>query len=86
MSKRKTVEEFIKESEEKFGEGKFGYDNTVYIERKITMSKNHVSGNHHTRSQMNDYSNQHNPNNHAYKSNNDNHSNQLNPNNDLYRK
>jgi len=31
MSKRKTTKEFIKESEEKFGEGKFGYANTVYI-------------------------------------------------------
>ena len=50
------------------------------------MSKNRVSGNNHTKEQMNHYSNQNNPNNKAYKSNSDNHSNQLNPNNDLYRK
>ena len=41
------------------------------------MSKNRISGNNHTKAQMNHYSNQHNPNNNAYKSNNDNHSNQL---------
>ena len=50
------------------------------------MSKNHVSGNNHTREQMNHYSNQNNPNNGAYRANNDNHSNQLHPNNELYRK
>ena len=50
------------------------------------MLKNRVSGNNHTKEQMNHYSNQCNPNNNAYKSNNDNHSNQLNPNNDLYKR
>ena len=49
------------------------------------MAKNRVSGNDHTREQMNHYSNQNNPNNDAYRSNNDNHANQLNPNNSEYR-
>lgn len=49
------------------------------------MSKNNVSGNTHTREQMNHYSNQHNPNNEAHRANSNNHSNQLNPNNPLYR-
>lgn len=49
------------------------------------MGKNHVSGNTHSREQMNHYANQHNPNNSAYKANNDNHANQLNPNNAEYK-
>ena len=49
------------------------------------MSKGHgVSGNTHTKQQINNYANQHNPNNPAHKANADNHSNQLNPNNDKY--
>ena len=49
------------------------------------MSKGHgVSGNTHTKQQVNNYANQHNPNNSAHKANADNHSNQLNPNNDKY--
>ena len=49
------------------------------------MSKGHgVSGNTHTKQQVNNYANQHNPNNPAHKANADNHSNQLNPNNDRY--
>ena len=49
------------------------------------MSKNHVSGNNHTKGQMNNYSNQCNPNNYANRANNNNHSNQLNPNNQRYK-
>jgi hypothetical protein len=37
MSKKKTTEEFIRESKEKFGEGKFRYDNTVYKDSKTDL-------------------------------------------------
>lgn len=40
-----------------------------------------VSGNDHTKSQMNHHANQSNPNNAAYKSAQNNHANQCNPNN-----
>lgn len=43
-----------------------------------------VSGNTHTKGQVNHYANQHNPNNGAYRANNNNHSNQCNPNNSNY--
>ncbi len=43
-----------------------------------------VSGNTHSRSQLNNYANQHNTNNSAHRANNNNHSNQLNPNNNAY--
>ena len=52
----------------------------VYI-----MSKGKgVSGNTHSRSQLNNYANQNNPNNSANRANHNNHSNQLNPNNSAY--
>ena len=38
MGKRKTTEEFIKESEEKFGEGRFGYDRTNYKDAKTNVT------------------------------------------------
>lgn len=41
-----------------------------------------VSGNTHSRSQLNNYANQHNPNNAACKANMNNHANQCNPNHD----
>ena len=52
------------------------------------MSKNNrggVSGNTHTRQQVNHYANQQNPNNSAYRANHNNHSNQINPNNSNYK-
>ncbi len=49
------------------------------------MSKEHrVSGNTHSKEQLNHYANQHNPNNSAYQANRDNRSNQCNPNNKEY--
>lgn len=49
------------------------------------MSKEHrVSGNTHSKEQLNHYTNQHNPNNSAYQANRDNRSNQCNPNNKEY--
>ena len=52
----------------------------VYI-----MSKGKgVSGNTHSRSQLNNYANQNNPNNSANRANNNNRSNQMNPNNKAY--
>lgn len=41
---------------------------------------NGVSGNTHSKSQLDNYANQHNPNNDAYKADRDNHANQCNPN------
>ena len=50
------------------------------------MSKSRgVSGNTHSRQQLNDYSNQNNRNNHANRANNNNRSNQSNPNNSNYK-
>ena len=50
------------------------------------MSKGKVvSGNTHSRQQMNNYANQNNTNNPANRANNNNHSNQLNPNNSNYK-
>ena len=43
-----------------------------------------VSGNTHSRSQLNNYANQNNPNNSANRANNNNRSNQMNPNNSAY--
>ena len=43
-----------------------------------------VSGNTHTREQLNNYSNQRNSNNSCHKANQNNHANQLNPNNSRY--
>lgn len=43
-----------------------------------------VSGNTHSRNQLNDYANQNNPNNSANRANNNNRSNQMNPNNNAY--
>lgn len=43
-----------------------------------------VSGNTHTKSQCDNYSNQRNPNNSAYRANANNRSNQMNPNNPNY--
>ena len=49
------------------------------------MNKEHrVSGNTHSKEQLNHYANQHNPNNSAYQANRDNRSNQCNPNNKEY--
>ena len=52
----------------------------VYIMRKGKG----VSGNTHSRSQLNNYANQNNPNNSANRANNNNRSNQMNPNNKAY--
>lgn len=49
------------------------------------MSKDGVSSDTHSQSQLDDYANQNNPNSEEYKYNNDNHSNQLNPNNEEYK-
>ena len=43
-----------------------------------------VSGNTHSRSQLNHYASQNNPNNSAYWANQNNHAEQCNPNNDKY--
>lgn len=51
------------------------------------MSKNRgggVSGNTHTKEQLDHFANQNNPNNQTHQSNWDNHANQLNPNNDRH--
>lgn len=49
------------------------------------MAKGHgVSGNTHSRSQLNSYANQMNPNNSASRANSNNHANQMNPNNSAY--
>lgn len=45
---------------------------------------NTLSGNTHSKEQLNHYANQHNPNNSAYQANRDNRSNQCNPNNKEY--
>ena len=49
------------------------------------MAKGHgVSGNTHSRGQLNNYANQMNPNNSANRANSNNHANQMNPNNSAY--
>lgn len=49
------------------------------------MAKGHgVSGNTHSRDQLNNYANQMNPNNSANRANSNNHANQMNPNNSAY--
>ena len=49
------------------------------------MAKGHgVSGNTHSRGQLNIYANQMNPNNSANRANSTNHANQMNPNNSAY--
>ena len=53
--------------------------------RIIDMAKGHgVSGNTHSRGQLNNYANQMNPNNSANRANSNNHANQMNPNNSAY--
>lgn len=56
-------------------------------EKEVTqMAKGKgVSGNTHSRQQLNNYANQNNRNNQANRANNNNHSNQLNPNNSNYK-
>ena len=49
------------------------------------MSKGHgVSGNTHSKEELDYYANQHNPNNSAYQADRDNHADQCNPNNREY--
>jgi hypothetical protein len=52
--------------------------------KQMAKSKG-VSGNTHSRQQLNNYANQNNRNNQANRANNNNHSNQLNPNNSNYK-
>ena len=60
--------------------------NEITTNKEVSiMSKGKgVSGNTHSRSQINNYANQNNPNNSANRANNNNRSNQMNPNNNAY--
>ena len=61
------------------------YNETTTNKEVTIMSKGKgVSGNTHSRSQLNNYANQNNPNNSANRANNNNRSNQMNPNNKAY--
>ena len=58
---------------------------TIGIKEEMNMAKGHgVSGNTHSRGQLNNYANQMNPNNSANRANGNNHANQMNPNNSAY--
>ena len=61
------------------------YNESTTNKEVYIMSKGKgVSGNTHSRSQLNNYVNQNNPNNSANRANNNNRSNQMNPNNSAY--
>lgn len=57
---------------------------SLHLLSHLSKPKALVSGNTHSKEQLNHYANQHNPNNSAYQANRDNRSNQCNPNNKEY--